>query len=84
MVRREASIREYAHADNHTLVFHPGYNGTTNKIMFNGSDGGIFVTNDARAPVSYSSNPITSATPGVRQHGAWRRARGRDSTTATR
>ena len=54
---------EFAHADNHALVFHPQYNGTTNTIMFNGSDGGIFVTNDARAPVSYSPNPITSASP---------------------
>ena len=32
-------------------------------LLFNGSDGGIFVTNDARAPVSYSPDPITSATP---------------------
>ena len=54
---------EFAHADNHALVFHPQYNGTTNTIMFNGSDGGIFVTNDARAPVSYSPNPITAASP---------------------
>jgi hypothetical protein len=55
--------REYAHADNHAIVFHPQYNGTTNKIMFNGSDGGIFFTDDARAPVSFSPNPITPASP---------------------
>lgn len=54
---------EYAHADNHAIAFHPQYNGTTNKIMFNGSDGGIFFTNDARAPVSFSPNPITPASP---------------------
>ena len=54
---------EYAHADNHAIVFHPQYNGTTNKVMFNGSDGGIFVTSDARAPVSFSPNPITPASP---------------------
>ena len=54
---------EYAHADNHAIAFHPQYNGTTNKIMFNGSDGGIFVTNDARAPVAFSPNPITPASP---------------------
>ncbi len=54
---------EYAHADNHAIVFHPQYNGTTNKIMFNGSDGGVFYTNDARAPVALSPNPITPTSP---------------------
>ena len=39
----------YAHADNHAITFHPNYNGTSNKIMYVGSDGGIFRTNDARA-----------------------------------
>jgi len=39
----------YAHADQHAIVFHPGYNGTTNKTMFVGDDGGIFRTLNARA-----------------------------------
>src|SRR5262249_33178437 len=39
----------YAHADQHAIVFHPGYNGTTNKQMLVGNDGGLFVTSDARA-----------------------------------
>ena len=39
----------FAHADQHAVVFHPGYNGSTNKIMFVGNDGGLFRTNDARA-----------------------------------
>lgn len=41
----------YAHADQHVIRFHPGYNGTTNKKMFVASDGGIFRTDDARANV---------------------------------
>ena len=39
----------YAHADNHIITFHPGYNGTTNQTMFVGSDGGLFRTDNARA-----------------------------------
>jgi hypothetical protein len=54
---------EYSHADNHGVVFHPQYNGTTNKIMFSHSDGGISMTSDARAPVSFSPNPISAASP---------------------
>ncbi|HBL29290.1 MAG TPA: hypothetical protein DD490_20860, partial [Acidobacteria bacterium] len=42
-------LPSYAHADQHTIVFHPRYNGTTNKTMFVGGDGGIFKTRDARA-----------------------------------
>jgi photosystem II stability/assembly factor-like uncharacterized protein len=44
----------YAHADNHTIVFHPRYNGKTNRTMFVGSDGGVFKTDNARAAVSSS------------------------------
>ena len=54
---------EYAHADNHTIVFHPQYDGVGNKTMFVGSDGGLFKTVDARAGVSYSPTPITPASP---------------------
>ena len=52
---------EYAHADHHTIVFHPQYDGAANKKMYVGNDGGIFRTDDARASVSYSPNPITPA-----------------------
>jgi hypothetical protein len=41
----------YAHADQHVIRFHPGYNGTTNKQMFVANDGGVFRTNDAKAAV---------------------------------
>ncbi|HXU36442.1 MAG TPA: hypothetical protein VN937_08770 [Blastocatellia bacterium] len=35
-----------AHADQHAIVAHPGYNGTTNKTVFFGNDGGIYKAND--------------------------------------
>jgi len=43
------SDASYAHADQHAIVFHPRYNGTTNKTMFVGDDGGLFKTLNARA-----------------------------------
>lgn len=42
----------YHHADQHAIVFHPQYNGTSNRVMFSGSDGGIERIDDARAPVN--------------------------------
>lgn len=39
----------YAHADQHAIVFHPRYNGTTNRILYAGNDGGLFRTRDALA-----------------------------------
>jgi uncharacterized repeat protein (TIGR02543 family) len=31
-----------AHADHHIIIEHPGYNGTSNRIVFFGNDGGIY------------------------------------------
>ncbi|MGH9835711.1 MAG: hypothetical protein ACRD9Y_22050, partial [Blastocatellia bacterium] len=42
----------YAHADQHTIVFHPQYNGASNQTMFVGNDGGLFRTDNARAAVA--------------------------------
>lgn len=42
----------YAHADQHTIVFHPKYDGAGNQMMFVGNDGGIFRTDNARAAVA--------------------------------
>lgn len=39
----------FVHADQHELVFHPGYNGTTNQQAFALTDGGIYRTDNARA-----------------------------------
>lgn len=35
--------------DMHVIVEHPGYNGTTNQIVFNGDDGGIHRTTNAKS-----------------------------------
>lgn len=43
---------QYAHGDHHALVFHPNYDGAANQEMFDLNDGGIFRTDNARAPVS--------------------------------
>jgi hypothetical protein len=43
---------QYHHADQHGIVFHPNYNGTSNKVMFSASDGGVERIDDARAPVN--------------------------------
>ena len=40
---------QYVHADQHVILFHPQYDGVTNKTMFAANDGGIFRTDDARA-----------------------------------
>jgi len=37
---------ESAHADNHAIVASPGFNGTTDKTVFFGNDGGIYKTDD--------------------------------------
>ena len=42
------------HADQHVLVFDPRYDGTTNRRLYAGNDGGVFVTQDARGPLSRS------------------------------
>ncbi len=40
------------HPDQHVIVFHPQYNGTTNQQMFVGNDGGVWRTENARADVA--------------------------------
>jgi photosystem II stability/assembly factor-like uncharacterized protein len=42
----------YLHADQHALVFHPRYDGSTNKTLFIANDGGIFRTENALAPTT--------------------------------
>lgn len=37
----------YVRPDQHRIIFHPGYNGTSNKILYVTNDGGIFRTDDA-------------------------------------
>jgi photosystem II stability/assembly factor-like uncharacterized protein len=42
----------FAHADQHALVFHPGYGGTRNQTLLVAGDGGVYRTGNARAPVA--------------------------------
>ncbi|HTG18172.1 MAG TPA: hypothetical protein VK747_23195, partial [Blastocatellia bacterium] len=44
-----------AHADQHVILFHPDYNGGSNKKMYVANDGGIFRTDDARAATATGS-----------------------------
>jgi photosystem II stability/assembly factor-like uncharacterized protein len=54
----------YVHADQHTIVFHPAYDGTTNKTMFVGNDGGLFRTTDARAPTAAEATAACTTSNG--------------------
>lgn len=52
---------QLVHADNHILVFHPNYNGSTNQTLIVGDDGGIYKTDNAKTGnVGYA----TGTTPG--------------------
>ncbi|MBI1736724.1 MAG: hypothetical protein HYR51_16280, partial [Candidatus Rokubacteria bacterium] len=51
---------QYVHADQHVIVFHPQYNGSTNQQMFIGNDGGIFRTSNAKTATA-SSDPCADA-----------------------
>ena len=48
----------FVHADQHVIAFHPQYNGTTNKTMFVGNDGGMFRTLDARAATGTGASAV--------------------------
>jgi uncharacterized repeat protein (TIGR01451 family) len=61
---------QLVHADNHIIVFHPQYNGTSNQTMFVGDDGGIYKTDNAKGGnVGYvngttpSGGTVTSSSP---------------------
>ncbi|MBK8313867.1 MAG: hypothetical protein IPL01_07490 [Acidobacteria bacterium] len=46
------------HPDQHAIIFHPQYNGTTNQIMYVGNDGGLYRTDNARAPVAVGAPAV--------------------------
>lgn len=54
----------YVHADQHAIVFHPRYDGSSNKTVFFTNDGGIFRTTDALAEIATDPkapcNPVKS------------------------
>lgn len=51
---------KYAHADQHGLVFDPGYNGGTNSRLWATNDGGIVFTDNAVAAVGTNNTNTTS------------------------
>ena len=48
---------QYAHADQHVILFDPKYDGQSNRRVYFGNDGGIFVTDNARAAMPQASCP---------------------------
>ncbi len=60
----------YIHPDQHTIVFHPDYDGVTNQTMFVGNDGGIFRTTNARAATTQEECGI-GPDPGPPPEIAW-------------
>jgi photosystem II stability/assembly factor-like uncharacterized protein len=53
----------WVHADQHAIVFHPQYDGVTNKIAFFSNDGGVFRTDDARGSVITGKNGLCAIIP---------------------
>ncbi len=49
-----------AHADQHAIVSDPGYDGTTNKRVYFGNDGGVYVTEDASTVGNNPRAPFTN------------------------
>lgn len=49
-------VKDYVHADQHAIVFHPRYDGVANKTLFVANDGGLFKTADALAPAATGSS----------------------------
>lgn len=53
----------FVHADQHAIVFHPRYDGVTNKTAYFGNDGGVYRTVDARAAVSMGRDGLCGIVP---------------------
>lgn len=68
----------YVHADQHGLIFHPEYDGQSNRTLYAINDGGIFLTEDDSPPVKYGNTaPCLPATDGVQ----WRSINNNYGTT---
>ena len=50
------SQQSFMHADQHNIVFHPRYNGTTNQTLFLTNDGGVWRTDNALARTARSAD----------------------------
>lgn len=53
--------RKFVHADQHRILFHPQYDGVTNKTMYVANDGGIYRTFDARAATAVGDKALCDA-----------------------
>ena len=51
----------YVHADQHAIVFHPQYDGASNRTAWFTNDGGIFRTADARGEVATGERAMCDA-----------------------
>lgn len=45
-IRYGSGTSHTPHADHHALIADPGYNGTTNRVLYNGNDGGLYRSPD--------------------------------------
>ncbi len=45
-IRYGSGTSHTPHADHHALVSDPGYNGTSNRLLYNGNDGGLYRASD--------------------------------------
>ena len=43
----------FVHADQHAIVFHPRYDGASNRSVYFTNDGGVFRTDNSRGPVAF-------------------------------
>ena len=50
----------YIHPDQHSITFHPDYDGVTNQTLFYTNDGGLFRTQNARDSTTLEECPIDS------------------------
>ncbi|MCZ6506839.1 MAG: hypothetical protein O7A04_02150 [Acidobacteria bacterium] len=55
----------HVHADQHALVFHPRYNGTSNQTVFALNDGGIYRTNNALGSTAMGSSAPCAGFSGI-------------------
>ena len=49
---------QYVHPDQHEIIFHPDYDGAGTQTMFVGNDGGLWKTDNGRAPTSQDGCPL--------------------------
>jgi len=63
----QAAPGSSAHADHHIIVAHPGFNNTTNRIVYFGNDGGIYRADDAATVTQTSGWTNLNSNLGITQ-----------------